>query len=399
MNVLMLTPDRVGSTMLQRVLTVYMLRRGFDKPVINLHELSNGIEKYYNTEIGQEVLGKPKNIDQVYYQSLSEVVELLDSVDHYKTSRLAHYHLVKRQDSIAEQLPFYEYLNNNFYIISCRRRNLLEHAVSWAINSHTKRLNVYSAQEKVEVFNELYQNPITVDRELIWTKLDDYKNYVEWCGRYFNVQSYFNYEDSINNLEEYIMNLDFMRNSENNTWNDMFGQDFDEWNKMHKTIPDLLLKNEGGDTRITPYTALISDWNVVKGNDWPLLPPPDLETADLPVAIKEDIKSKLDLPTLYVSEEKAAYIKKNLPKYKEAFDQIDRARDSGFLVSNIPIKLQTFEEKKQLIKNFDECIDYYNQWATRTGFADTYNADDHAQAQQLEENKMNDFSNLLENKR
>ena len=125
MNVLMLTPDRVGSTMLQRVLTVYMLRRGFDKPVINLHELSNGIEKYYNTEIGQEVLGKPKNIDQVYYQSLGEVVKLLDSVDHYKTSRLAHYHLVKRQDSIAEQLPFYEYLNNNFYIISCRRARAL----------------------------------------------------------------------------------------------------------------------------------------------------------------------------------------------------------------------------------------------------------------------------------
>ena len=311
----MLTPDRVGSTMLQRVLTVYMLRRGFDKPVINLHELSNGIEKYYNTELNQEVLGKPKNIDQVYYQSLSEVIELLDNADHYKTSRLAHYHLVKRQDSIAEQLSFYEYLNNNFYIISCRRRNLFEHAISWAINAHTKRLNVYSAQEKVEVFNELYQNPITVSRELIWSKLDDYKNYVEWCNRYFNVQSYFNYEDSINNLEEYIMNLDFMRNSKNNTWNDMFGQDFDEWNKMHKTIPDLLLKNEGGDTRITPYTALISDWDATKGSDWPKLPPPDLETADLPVAIKEDIKSKLNLPTLYVSEEKATYIKKNLPKY------------------------------------------------------------------------------------
>ena len=395
----MLTPDRVGSTMLQRVLTVYMLRRGFDKPVINLHELSNGIEKYYNTELDQEVLGKPKNIDRVYYQSLGEVIELLDNADHYKTSRLAHYHLVKRQDSIAEQLSFYEYLNNNFYIISCRRRNLLEHAVSWAINAHTKRLNVYSAQEKVEVFNELYQNPITVSRELIWSKLDDYKNYVEWCNRYFNVQSYFNYEDSINNLEEYIMNLDFMRNSKNNTWNDMFGQDFDEWNKMHKTIPDLLLKNEGGDTRITPYTALISDWNVTRGSDWPKLPPPDLETADLPAAIKEDIKSKLNLPTLYVSEEKATYIKKNLPKYKEAVDQIDRAKDAGFLFSNIPIKLQTFEEKKQLIKNFNDCIDYYNQWATRTGFADPYNAEEHSQTQQLEENKMNDFSNLLENKR
>ena len=69
------------------------------------------------------------------------------------------------------------------------------------------------------------------------------------------------------------------------------------------------------------------------------------------------------------------------------------------MFSNIPIKLQTFEEKKQLIKNFNDCIDYYNQWATRTGFADPYNAEEHSQTQQLEENKMNDFSNLLENKR
>ena len=44
MNVLILTPDRVGSTLLQRVLTVYMLRQGFDKPVINLHELTNGLK-------------------------------------------------------------------------------------------------------------------------------------------------------------------------------------------------------------------------------------------------------------------------------------------------------------------------------------------------------------------
>ena len=48
MNVLILTPDRVGSTLLQRVLTIYMLRKEFDRPVINLHELTNGLIKYYN---------------------------------------------------------------------------------------------------------------------------------------------------------------------------------------------------------------------------------------------------------------------------------------------------------------------------------------------------------------
>ena len=143
MNVLILTPDRVGSTLLQRLVTIYMLRKGFDKPVINLHELTNGLEKYYNTILNQEVLGKPTGTEWGYYQKLNKIEELLKSVDHYKTSRLAHYHIVNRKDSIEEQIKFYEYLNRNFYIISCRRDNLFEHALSWGINAHSKKLNVY----------------------------------------------------------------------------------------------------------------------------------------------------------------------------------------------------------------------------------------------------------------
>ena len=96
MNVLLLTPDRVGSTLLQRTLTIYMLRRGFDKPIINLHELTNGLSKYYNTTLNQEVLGKPKGIEWGYYQKLEEIIDLLKSVEHYKTSRLAHYDIKNR---------------------------------------------------------------------------------------------------------------------------------------------------------------------------------------------------------------------------------------------------------------------------------------------------------------
>ena len=48
MNVLILTPDGVGSTLLQRVLTISMQLHEFDRPVINLHELTNGLEKYYS---------------------------------------------------------------------------------------------------------------------------------------------------------------------------------------------------------------------------------------------------------------------------------------------------------------------------------------------------------------
>jgi len=70
MNVLILTPDRVGSTLLQRLITVYMNMHEFDQPVINLHELTNGLIKYYSKDFGQEVLGKPNGRAWGYFQTL-----------------------------------------------------------------------------------------------------------------------------------------------------------------------------------------------------------------------------------------------------------------------------------------------------------------------------------------
>ena len=58
MNVLILTPDRVGSTLLQRLITIYMQFHEYDRPVINLHELTNGLIKYYSPTFNDEVLGK-----------------------------------------------------------------------------------------------------------------------------------------------------------------------------------------------------------------------------------------------------------------------------------------------------------------------------------------------------
>jgi hypothetical protein len=53
MNVLILTPDAVGSTLLQRMLAIYMQFHEFDRPVINLHELTNGLAKYYSPEFNR----------------------------------------------------------------------------------------------------------------------------------------------------------------------------------------------------------------------------------------------------------------------------------------------------------------------------------------------------------
>jgi hypothetical protein len=369
MNVLILTPDRVGSTLLQRVLTIYMLRKEFNKPVINLHELTNGLESYYNTTLNQLVLGKPRGTEWGYYQSLSEITDLLKSADHYKTSRLAHYHIVNRNDTIADQIPFYEYLNNNFYIISARRRNLFEHALSWSINAHSKKLNVYSICEKINVYADIYKNKITINKESYIKYLEDYKRYIDWANNYFNVQSIFNYDDSANDLEQYILGLDFMKGTINNSWQDMFGQTFNQWNACHRLIPNLMLTEQNGNNQL-----LLTDpeqeakWKVLKGSDWPEFNNVTEQTLEnLPTAIKQEIKSHFQNSILKtkvnVSDDIMNFCSLHLTNYKKTYSQINELTNNGFLVSNVPIKLQTLHEKKMIINNFDESIEWYNDWA------------------------------------
>jgi len=395
MNVLILTPDRVGSTLLQRVLTVYMLRREFDKPVINLHELSNGLESYYNTTLNQMTIGRSS--ERGYDQSLSDIQELLESVDHYKTSRLAHYHLEQRDDPKAEQLKFYNYLNENFYIIKCARKNLFEHALSWIIVAHSKVLNVYSPQDKIDKFSKLYNEKITATKEGLRSKLDAYLRYEQWADRYFNIQSYFNYEDSINDLEKYILNLDFMKQSKDNTWKDMFGIEFNDYNKLHKAIPDMVLNQPEQGINITPTMLLRSnDWDNMKGESWGENIPTDLETANLPQVVKDEIKQRGDLPTVKVSKDTALFLRENLPAYRSTKDEMTSLADNGFMPGDIPHKLQTFNEKKKIIENYTQCIEWYNEWAVENN-QEPFNEENFEQLISREETAMNDFALQLEN--
>ena len=206
MNVLVLTPDAVGSTLLQRMITILMQFHEFGRPVINLHELTNGLAKYWSPDFNREMLGK-KNDKWGYYQSLPEVIELLDSVDHYKVARLAEYHINRRQDTIAEQQPFYRYLDENFYVIACRRENVFEHAISMCINRITKTLNVYSAHGKIDKFYDLYRDPVKLQPNILIDVLEEYKSYLDWSERHFNIASVFHYDQDLGRIEDYILEL------------------------------------------------------------------------------------------------------------------------------------------------------------------------------------------------
>jgi len=368
-----------------------MLRRGFDKPVINLHELTNGLHEYYNPTLNSQVLGKPKNTQWGYYQTLGEIEQLLAKNDHYKTSRLAHYHIVARRDTIGEQLKFYEYLNENFYIIGCRRENLFEHALSWAIHGHSKVLNVYSAVDKIEKFSNLYYKGISVNRETLDNYLKKYKDYIEWSNTYFNVQSYFNYDTDIHKIEDYILNLDFMQGAANNKWQDMFGQNFNDWNACHRLIPNLFLENRDGNNTIALHQQLPNQqhWKQIRGTDWPESYTGYVKNT-LPVEIKQEINAMLPTSAdVAVSEQEKAFLTTHIENYKNTDQQLQQLVTDGFLVSSVPIKLQSLKEKQSIIKNFDQCIEWYNQWVDKNQFGSKYSQTQLLDMSVSEEEKLN----------
>jgi hypothetical protein len=394
MNVLILTPDAVGSTLLQRLITIYMQFHKYNKPVINLHELTNGLVRYHNSTLNQEVLGKPEaRGNWGYHQSLKEIVELLDSVDHYKTSRLAQYHIKNRQDPLADQIPFYQYLNDNFYIISCRRHNVFEHALSWALSKVTKKLNVYSTDEKIENFFDLYQNGIVLDPESLIQTLEAYKVYLEWCDNHFNVASYFYYDQHLQDIESYILNLPvFAGQPQLISWREQYGMDFDTWNRCHYLQGDIgsialdhsdsFLKIADSASKLTrPEIEFLENYRAIADKSWPTLKSIG-DYQHLPQHIRQEAEQQFNMtvpatdPSVtqnkvtilqqsfesYLPQSHTEFLNQNIKQYQSTNNVIADMVKQKIMISAPPIKKQTLAEKKYIVKNFEQCLSMYNRW-------------------------------------
>jgi hypothetical protein len=192
MKYLIITPDGVGSTFLQRTITAFLHLNG--KDVINTHEISNGL----NIENGKISRQQKAN----YSQGVNEIIDILKkSTSPYLVSRLAKYHLDKRNDS-----DFLILLNfiRSFYdkIIICKRKNIFEYALSWSLRNNTGYLNVYSLKQKREV-----RKKSDVDLEFFNKKLVEYNKYVEWISENFSQEQIIFYEDLILDPEKCISEL------------------------------------------------------------------------------------------------------------------------------------------------------------------------------------------------
>ena len=370
MNVLILTPDAVGSTLLQRTITIYMQFHEFDRPTINLHELTNGLSTYYSPEFNRELIGK-KHAKWGYHQSLQEIAELLDTVDHYKTSRLAHYHIKQRGDSVEQQIPFYKYINENFYIIACRRANVFEHGISMTLNKITKKLNVYDAYEKIDTFYEIYKSGVTLDPLAFVMQLNAYKQYIQWSSQHFDVGTYFNYEQDVPRLEQFILDLPIFSSQSNKiTWQKNFGISFNSWNQMHYVRSDInslpMDSNYTANKLIQSGPDQVKDYQQHAPAHWPAVYS-STDIDNLPAAVKQqwtqDIVSREGIISV-LSQETQQCLEPYKTGYALAQKTINQMIDLGIIINGPPIKKQTLTEKRKIIKNFDALVEVYNKWAS-----------------------------------
>jgi hypothetical protein len=351
----------------------------FDRPVINLHELTNGLAKYYSPEFNRELVSKHALKSWGYHQSLQQVVEMLSSVDHYKTSRLAHYHLVRRGDSVAEQIPFYNYLNENFFVIACRRENVFEHAMSMTLNTVTKKLNVYDVYEKIDTFYDIYKSGINLDATVFERQLTAYKNYITWSEQYFNIGAYFHYEKDVPRLEQYILGLPVFSAQPNQiTWDQNFGLSFNTWNQMHYIRSDpsalSLPPAQAKEKLLLSVPDPVNDYQqhsrpempaVYSVADLAALPPDVVNTWTSDVIDRTGIIHLLD------SENQQKLVPYQ-SGYALARTTIDQMVKLGIIISGPPIKKQTLNDKHKMIKNFDDLVKVYNCWVDKNpGFGST----------------------------
>ena len=196
-NYLILTPDGVGSTYLQRALTVYLHSAELD--YWNTHELLNGLAQYNGNLY--------KNFDLGYTQSLSKICELLQSTSNSLVSRIAQYHVINRLDEKGKEnyQQFYDACNKKFDKIFYCTRDPFEYALSWSIRNNTKTLNVYDIKERISVHGEDVKQ--ILDLEYFNQKLEQYSAYEYWAEDNFNITRAVDYDDNHRDVDSMMKEL------------------------------------------------------------------------------------------------------------------------------------------------------------------------------------------------
>lgn len=231
MNYLILTPDGVGSTILQRLVTMALYLE--KQPVMNTHELTNGLTL-------KDGLAT-KDFALKYTQSLEQISNIIKTSNKETTlvSRLAKYHIDNRKDNLEDQKNFFNFLNQ-FYNkkIMCVRENLFEYAMSWSIRDKSGVLNVYDRNDRKKVLQVSH-----VDEDYFLQKCKEYVAYHSWVEKYFTNLETVSYESILKSGDLILEKLTGYKN----TFTNNFGISLSSILKKEYDLFESLVKNNATD--------------------------------------------------------------------------------------------------------------------------------------------------------
>ena len=305
MNYLVLTPDGVGSTLLQRALTVYLNSAGLE--YYNTHELLNGLTLKENN-----ILIKDPGVG--YSQSLEQIKNLLEKNSASLVSRIADYHVYARLEHRHEDyVNFYNFCNQYFNKILYCIRDPYEYALSWAIRNETKILNVYTVDERIK--HHGVDKQCNIDLDFFQQKLLQYQNYQYWVADNFCNAIPIKYDDLNCDID---LSIKKIVNNANFNISDKFGVSLGDYSKI---LYKMSLKKQHLIDNIQV------DKHLIKGV---------IELYRYQLKLKQDNK----------------------------------------IIGQTPIKMNTLEDKRKKIINFDQTIDIYNNWVKNTNNFQKININD-----------------------
>jgi hypothetical protein len=143
---------------------------------------------------------------------------------------------------------------------------------------------------------------------------------------------------------------------------------FNTWNKMHYTrsnIGNLIAESRDAvDQLVLSHKDYTKYYQQHAWPEWPAITTSD-DINNLPVDIKKELTQNIirrdGLESLLTQEQqqRLAPLKQG---YTQAQHTINQMIDLGIITSGPPIKKQTLLEKSQIIKNFQQLVEIYNNW-------------------------------------
>ena len=292
-NYLILTPDGVGSTYLQRALTVYLHSAGLD--YWNTHELLNGLDLLDGN------LYKDFNLG--YSQTIPEICELLQSTSNSLVSRIAQYHVINRSNEKGKEnyQQFYDACNKKFDKIFYCTRDPFEYALSWSIRKNTKTLNVYDIKERISVHGEDVKQ--ILDLEYFNQKLEQYSAYEYWAEDNFNITRAVDYDDN------------------------------------HRDVDSMMKELTGLDHDVEDrFGVSLQDYSTVRY-----------------------------MTSMYMQTKDKQYLfNKNKTTGVMKLKRFIQRLVPDKLLSEIPVKMNTMQDKQKRVLNFNDAVEVYNKWTSTT---------------------------------